>query len=181
MIKNALKSLFFMLSIREQRLCLLLIFTCLFIWTKEQFKDFQLKAKNFEQVVVDLESQNLWKENEATIDQNLADRILMYEADKTFSAVQLVSKMDELTKSIDSKPTLPSPRSKEGNNFNIHTQQVSFNSMRMDELIGFYSQLKSLNPYITLKNFQVSSNTKNPELLNVNLVLRSFELNKDIR
>ena len=68
MITNALKSLFFMLSIREQRLCLLLIFTCLFIWTKEQFKDFQLKAKNFEQVVVDLESQNLWKENEATID-----------------------------------------------------------------------------------------------------------------
>lgn len=175
------KKLFlYKLSLREKGLFLLLISAIILSWAFRVNEQIRLSYAKHNQVRQTLKSQQLWIQNEPKIDQDLKERLTIFDRKKTYSSIQLVSKIDELARSEKLEPTLYTPISKEATNFNINTLRVNFRSIPLSSIIQFQDKLEKEAPYITLKNLKINANKQDPNLLNADFEILSFELIQDI-
>lgn len=99
---------------------------------------------------------------------------------KTFSAAQLVGRLDSLARDNEiSSFDISTPSTQETQLFSFHSVRFSIKQAQIAELIRFDQSVKAFSPYIALSDFQLSANKRDPRYLDAVFELVSFELKED--
>ena len=165
-------------DLREKYLLLGFIVILLLVWIGNfsnklyDWKNEKNEASN------ELEIQKQWLDKSSYYEKELALALEKVDPSKTFSALQLVEKIDAINRSIKiaEKTDSDVPRTKEGEIFNDHTLKLRLNNVNIEEFKTFIANIEPLSPYISPTSVRIKSNQRNPELLNIRLEINSFDL-----
>ena len=174
------RQIFNALSLRERYLVAVFIWALLLLWGLALAESFQ---KNYRAYSLDTQ---LLKAFEDTLAQSGQAELLLagaregLDSGKTFSAAQLVGRLDSLAR--DNKVSsfdISTPSTVETQLFSFHNVRVSIKRARITELIRFDQAVKAYSPYIALGDFQITANKRDPRFLDAVFELVSFELKEE--
>lgn len=175
-----IRQLYNTLSIRERYLVALIVWVVLLVWLLGILDDFRATWTSFS-----LNSQ-LLESFEDTIAQADEAQLLLetarqgLEGDKTFSAAQLVGRLDSIARENEvSSFDISTPSTQETQLFSRHNVRMTIKRGRVAELIRFDQAVKRHSPYIALADFQLSANKRDPRFLDAVFELVSFELKEE--
>jgi len=175
-----IRQIFNVLSLRERYLVAIIIWVLLLVWVLSLFETFQ---KNWSTYSL---NNQLLESFEATLAQSEAADIMLSSAregldgTKTFSAAQLMGRLDSLARDNEvSGFDISTPATIESQLFSFHTVRLSIQRSRISELIRFDQAVKAYSPYIALADIQVTANKRDPRFLDAVFELVSFELKED--
>ena len=174
------RQIFNAFSIRERYLVAIFIWALLLVWLlglldsfKESWRSYSLNS-------------DLINSLEATLAQADEAKALLASAregldgSKTFSAAQLVGRLDSLARENKvSSFDLSTPSTQETQLFSFHNVRLSIKRARIAELIRFDQAVKEYSPYIALGDFQITANKRDPRFLDAVFELVSFELKEE--
>jgi hypothetical protein len=175
-----IRQLYNTLSIRERYLVALIIWVVLLVWLLGILDNFRATWTTFS-----LNSQ-LLESFEDTLEQADEAQALLEAArkgldgNKTFSAAQLVGRLDSIARENEvSSFDLSTPSTQETQLFSFHSVRMTIKRGRISELIRFDQAVKTHSPYIALSDFQLSANKRDPRFLDAVFELVSFELKEE--
>jgi hypothetical protein len=175
-----IRQIFNALSLRERYLVAIIIWVVLLVWFLGLIDTFKQSWGAYA-----LNNQ-LINSFEATLAQSEEAEILLRSArqgldsNKTFSAAQLVGRLDSLAR--DNEVTsfdISTPSTQDTQLFSFHNVRLSVKRARISELIRLDQAIKTHSPYIALANFQLSANRRDPRFLDADFELVSFELKEE--
>ncbi|NBD39175.1 MAG: hypothetical protein GVY10_11465 [Verrucomicrobia bacterium] len=172
-----LRKIFHAFSLRERFLLALILWALLLAWLLSLLDSFQVSLRTWSL------NSDLISSFEATLAQAEEAESLLESAregldgSKTFSAPQLVGRLDSIAREnkVDNFD-ISSPSTVETELFSFHTVRLSINRSRMPGLISFDQAVKEFSPYIALSEFRLNANKRDPRFLDADFELVSFEL-----
>lgn len=174
------RQLFNFLSLRERYLLALFIWALLFMWGIFLLQSAQSTWERFSS------SRQILTQYEDTLKlADAAEQLLRsarqgLDSSKTFSAAQLVGRLDSIARENEiSSFDISTPSTIESQLFTFNNVRFSIKRSRIEELIKFEQAVKAYSPYIALGNFQIDANTRDPRFLDATLELVSFELKEE--
>ena len=174
------QQIFNALSLRERYLLSLFIWALLLVWLLSLLESFQSTWGTFSlnrQLVATLEETVAQAGQAETL---LAAARQGLDGSKTFSAAQLVGRLDSLARENKvSSFDISTPSTVETQLFSFHNVRLSIKRARIGELIRFDQAVKAYSPYIALGDFQVTANKRDPRFLDAVFELVSFELKEE--
>ena len=175
-----IRQVFNFLSLRERYLLAAFIWALLFLWAVFLLQSAKVTWGSFKSNQADL------KQYEDTLGlADAAEQLLRsaregLDTSKTYSAAQLVGRLDSLARENEvSSFDLSTPSTEESQLFTFNNVRLSIKRSRIAELIRFEQAVKTYSPYIALGNFQITANARDPRFLDANLELVSFELKEE--
>ncbi len=175
-----LRKIFHAFSLRERFLLALIIWALLLAWLLALLESFQesLRTWNLNSELITSFEATLGQAEEADLLLQRAREGL--DGNKTFSASQLVGKLDSLARENEvDNFDISSPSTVETELFSFHTVRLSIKRSQMPDLIRFDQAVKKFTPYIALSEFRLSANRRDPRFLDADFELVSFELKED--
>ena len=174
------RQIFNFLSLRERYLLAAFIWALLLMWGVFLVQSAQTTWRSFKKSKGDL---NQYEETLGLADaaeQLLRNARQGLDSSKTFSAAQLVGRLDSLARENKvSSFDLSTPSTIESQLFTFNNVRLSIKRSRIEELIRFEQAVKAYSPYIALSNFQITANKRDPRFLDATLELVSFELKEE--
>jgi hypothetical protein len=177
---NLIRQVFNFLSLRERYLLAAFIWVLLFIWGVFLLQSAQSTWSSFSR------SKEILAQYEDTLElSDAAEQLLRsarqgLDSSKTFSAAQLVGRLDSIARENEvSSFDISTPSTIESQLFTFNNVRFSIKRTRIEELIRFEQAVKAYSPYIALSNFQVDANNRDPRFLDATLELVSFELKEE--
>lgn len=175
-----LRQVFNILSLRERYLLAAFIWALLLMWgvfllqslklTWNSFRSNQTSLRQFEETLALADA----------AEQLLRNARQGLDSSKTFSAAQLVGRLDSLARENEvSSFDISTPSTIESQLFTFNNVRLSIKRARIAELIRFEQAVKAYSPYIALGNFQITSNKRDPRFLDATFELVSFELKEE--
>ena len=174
------RQIFNALSLRERYLVSLFIWALVLVWLLGLLESFQNTWGGFSlnRQLLDTFEQTLAQSDQA--EALLAGAREGLDGSKTFSASQLVGRLDSLARENEvSSFDISTPSTVETQLFSFHNVRLSIKRARIGELIRFDQAVKTYSPYIALGDFQVSANKRDPRFLDAVFELVSFELKEE--
>lgn len=175
-----IRKLFNSLSLRERYLLAAIIWVLILVWLLGLIENFQRTWTTYS-----LNTQ-LIDSFEATLEQSEEAEALLRSArqgldgNKTFSAAQLVGRLDSIARENEvSSFDISTPSTQETQLFSFHNVRLTIKRGRISELIRFDQAVKTHSPYIALSDFQLSANKRDPRFLDAVFELVSFELKEE--
>ena len=175
-----IRKLFNSLSLRERYLLAAIIWVLILVWLLGLIENFQRTWATYS-----LNTQ-LINSFEATLEQSGEAEALLRSArqgldsNKTFSAAQLVGRLDSIARENEvSSFDISTPSTQETQLFSFHNVRLTIKRGRIAELIRFDQAVKTHSPYIALSDFQLSANKRDPRFLDAVFELVSFELKEE--
>ncbi len=175
-----IRQIFNVLSLRERYLVMAFVWALLLLWLVFLMEGLRGTWTSFSQ------NRNNLATFEYTIGQAEEAELLLQEArqgldsSKTFSAAQLVGRLDSLARENEvSSFDLSTPSSIETQLFNFNNVRLSIKRARISDLIRFDQAVKAYSPYIALGDFQITANKRDPRFLDATFELVSFELKEE--
>lgn len=172
-----LRKIFHAFSLRERFLLALILWALLLAWLLSLLDSFQVSLRTWSL------NRDLISSFEATLAQADEAESLLESAregldgSKTFSAPQLVGRLDSIARENEvANFDISSPSTVETELFSFHTVRLSINRSRMPGLIRFDKAVKEFSPYIALSEFRLTANKRDPRFLDADFELVSFEL-----
>lgn len=123
-----------------------------------------------------LKDQRSWLALAPTVEGQLQESLQKFNPERTFNSAALVGRIDALARQTGVNHDISTPRSQQGEKFEFHTMRVSIRNTPMDKWLAFADKLEAESPYINLESVRLSADNRNPELLDGQLILKSFEL-----
>lgn len=176
----AVRRIFNALSLRERYLVAIIIWVLLLAWLLGLLEGFQetWRAYSLDSRFIESLESTLGQAGEA--ERLLASAREGLDSTKTFSASQLVGRLDSLARQNEvSSFDISTPSTQETQLFSFHTIRLNIKRARIGELIRFDQAVKEHSPYIALGTFQVSANKRDPRFLDAVFELVSFELKEE--
>lgn len=175
-----LHGLFNLLALRERVLLMFIVWTLLLWWTFSLLGGYNTVTTRLEDARLALRTQEVLLAGKPEIDIRLAGALERLDPTKTFTASQLVARVDALARqptglSFDINPA----QSEASGPFSVHTVRVEFNRARIAPLIEFARLLQAESPYIGLDSIRVTANRSDPQYLDARFEVSSFELQGD--
>ena len=174
------RQIFNALSLRERYLMAGFVWVMVLIWLASLLGSFQQTWRTFSL------NGDLLTTFQSTIEQAGQAEVLLKDArkgldgSKTFSAAQLVGRLDSLARENEvTSFDISTPSTVESELFSFHNVRLSIKRARNSELIRFDQAVKAYSPYIALGSFQVSANKRDPRFLDAVFELVSFELKEE--
>lgn len=175
-----IRQMFNALTLRERYLVATIIWVLLLVWLLGLLDSFKSTWTTFSL------NSDLRESFEATLEQADEAEALLASAregldgSKTFSAAQLVGRLDSLARENEvSSFDISTPATQETQLFSFHNVRLSIKRARISELIRFDQAVKEHSPYIALSDFQLSANKRDPRFLDAVFELVSFELKEE--
>jgi hypothetical protein len=175
-----IRQLFNVLSLRERFLLAAIVWVLLLVWLLGLVDSMQRTwtAYSLNEQLIDSLEATLAQSDEAEILLESAREGL--DGTKTFSAAQLVGRLDSLARENEvSSFDISSPSTQDTQLFSFHNVRLSIKRARIEELIRFDQAVKRDSPYIALSDFQLIANKRDPRFLDAVFELVSFELKED--
>lgn len=177
---SLLRQFFNVLSLRERYLLALFIWALLFMWAVFLLQSAQSSWERFSR------NKEILGYYEETLElSDAAEQLLRtarqgLDSSKTFSAAQLVGRLDSIARDNEvSSFDISTPSTIESQLFTFNNVRFSIKRSRIEELIRFEQAVKAYSPYIALSNFQIDANNRDPRYLDATLELVSFELKEE--
>lgn len=175
-----IRNLFFSLSVRERLLLTVFVWALIMVWLLGLLDSFGNTLRDFRYNGQALER------FEETLEQSEMVELLLEEAragldsSRTYSASQLVGRLDSLAREADlGSFDLNIPSTQETDLFSFHNVRLNINNTRIEELIAFDQRIKEDAPYISLARFELVASRRDPRYLDAVFELTSFELKED--
>ena len=176
-ILNKTRRIFFRLSSREKMLVAAFVFTGVAIWANSTIRGLSGLEYDLRIARENLEGQQLWLDEAISINSRLDQVLAQLKSDKTFTGPELAGKIDEIARQQEGVVFESfTPRTDSDTEFNLHSLRIRFRRASIAELLTFNEALKAENPYITLESLRINANKSNPEQLDAQFVVSSFEL-----
>jgi hypothetical protein len=175
-----IRQLYNTLSIRERYLVALIVWVVLLVWLLGIIDNFRATWTTFSLNSQLLESfeDTLAQADEAQVLLEAARQGL--DSNKTFSAAQLVGRLDSIARENEvSSFDISTPSTQETQLFSFHNVRLTIKRSQIAELIRFDQAVKTHSPYIALADFQLSANKRDPRFLDAVFELVSFELKEE--
>lgn len=121
-----------------------------------------------------------WIKNRSVIEQNEKKTAGSLQPEKTLSANQLLTTVNQLAaesglKQITTSGTLPSSTSGQ---FAVHSQEFVIRNIDWEALSRFYEALQQRSPYIAIERFTLRSTGNNAAQLELSLKATSMEIRR---
>ncbi len=123
-----------------------------------------------------LKEQRDWLALGPTVDTQLQESLQRFNPESTFNSAALVGRIDGLARQTSVNHDISTPRTQQGEKFEFHTMRVSIRNTPMEKWLAFAGKLEAESPYINLESVRLNADNRNPELLDGQLILKSFEL-----
>ena len=175
---STLKALFNKLTTREKVLLTGLIWIGALAWLSLVTGRFTELRAELNQANQKLESQQFWLDREDPIEERLAQALSKVNPENTFNSAQLVGKIDSFARKFNLNHELSSPRTQEGEVFNLHSLTLNARGKTLERLINFNKKIQEEFPYIALEELSLNASKSNPTLLDARFMINSFELNE---
>lgn len=171
------RRLFFRLSSREKVLITAFVFTGIGIWAGAVLRGLGELDYSLDVARASLKDQQLWLDEAKSINSRLNAVLSRLKSDKTFTSAELAGKIDEIARRQEGVVFESfTPRTDSDTEFNLHSLRIRFRRASIGELLNFNEALKEEGPYITLESLRINANKSNPEQLDAQFVVSSFEL-----
>jgi hypothetical protein len=174
------RQIFNALSLRERYLVAAIIWVLLVVWLLGLVEGMQKTwiSYSLNRQLIDSFEATLAQSEEAELLVESARRGL--DSNKTFTAAQLVGRLDSLARENEvSSFDISTPSTQDTQLFSFHNVRLSIKRARITELIRFDQAVKAHSPYIALGDFQIIANKRDPRFLDAVFELVSFELKED--
>lgn len=175
-----IRQIFNALSLRERYLVAAIIWVLLLVWLLGLLENFQTTWRSYSLNAQLLESfeNSLAEADEA--EALLASARQGLDGNKTFSAAQLVGRLDSIARENEiSSFDISTPSTQETQLFSFHNVRLNIKRGRITELMRFDQAAKEHSPYIALGDFQLSANKRDPRFLDAVFEFVSFELKEE--
>ncbi|MGA1205530.1 MAG: hypothetical protein ACO3ZW_06955 [Opitutales bacterium] len=174
------RQIFNALSLRERYLLAIFVWTLLFLWLVFLVQALQTSVRTLNLNRAALESFEYTLSQTSQAEALLRSAREGLDSSKTFSASQLVGRLDSLARANEvSSFDISTPTTLESQLFTFNNVRLSIKRARITELIRFKQAVKVYSPYIALGDFQVSANKRDPRFLDATFELVSFELKEE--
>lgn len=126
-----------------------------------------------------LNTQEGWLEQAPLVDEQLQENLQRFNPQQTFNSASLVGRIDALARQTGVNHDISTPRTQQGDKFEFHTMRVTIRNTPMEKWLAFADKLEAESPYINLERVSLDADSRNPELLDGQFILQSFELKED--
>jgi hypothetical protein len=174
---RTLRALFLGLQLREKLLLVAFAVLIVAIWGA----NFNRRAWQFKRAAatttVDLEIQQRWLDNQATIEADVKKTAARLDPVRTLDATSLLATVSSLA-SEAGLSAIRSGESRDETNgqFNVHTREFTIDKAEYGALIKFYLSLQARFPLIGIERFAQVPDRANPALSVVSLTVSAPEV-----
>jgi hypothetical protein len=177
---NLLRQLYHAFSMRERILVALFVWGLLLAWVlalaEQTGRHTRARSTNREI----LEAFKTQLAQAAPADDMLRRARAGVDASRTFSAARLVGQLDNIARETElASFDLSIPGTQETDLFSFHTVRLNIKRAQLPELIAFDERIKAFSPYISLAQFQIIANRRDPRYLDAVFEFTAFELKED--
>lgn len=99
---------------------------------------------------------------------------------KTIGALKLSSQVDEIARAASLSANIASPTRKQSGIFSTYTVRVSCRDASLAQLIDFARQVREKSPYLAMRRFKLSADSRDPKKLAAEMEIESFELSQSL-
>ncbi|MBN1403402.1 MAG: hypothetical protein JW942_02900 [Opitutales bacterium] len=96
---------------------------------------------------------------------------------KALGPIRLSSTVDDLARKAGLTADIGSPQSKDNSIFKTSSVRISARGANLEQLINFTQSVRQQAPYLALRRFKMSADQRNPQSINAEIEIESFELN----
>lgn len=173
---NKLKTAYNRITAREK------VLLALFLWVVVLFWGMWFSSR-MSQLVADLKAahaalgrQQIWLDNEASIEARLVESRNILDPKKTFGKNQFIGKIDAIARSAGVNYDITNPTTTLGDVFNEHSLTVQIRDASMKALLGFEAAILKEGAYLGIKEVKMSPNRRDPNLLSAQFDIIALEL-----
>lgn len=171
-----LKTLYNQITQREKILLVLFLWLMVFIWGTWQMGRMSQLMDDINTVNASLAHQQIWLDNESSIEARLLASRNILDPKKTYARSQFIAKVDGVARSTGATYDITNPTTALGDVFNEHSLSVQFRDAPMKALLAFESAIDKEGAYITITAEKLSPNRRDPNLLNAQFDVIALEL-----
>jgi len=154
---RTLRALFLARLLREKLLLVAFVVLGVAMW----FSDFSHRAGVFwreqRSATVTLAEQKQWLANRAAIEAAAQKSAGRLDPASTLDATRLYAEVDKIARDAGLNPGLGEQRDVIGEQFSVHSLQVTVNRVDWESLKKFYLNLQARSPYIGIEQFALNA------------------------
>jgi hypothetical protein len=154
---RTIRALFLGCGLREKLLLVGLITIFVLVWLSNFGSRTSLFWRQQKATTVTLEDQRFWLSNRAEIEAAALKSASQFDAANTLTAPGLYATMNQLASEAGLKPGVVQEKDEPGGQFIVHSVRVQFSQADWDSSLRFYRTLSARSPYITLEQFQFTT------------------------
>ncbi|WOO40034.1 hypothetical protein [Rubellicoccus peritrichatus] len=173
---NKLKYYYRRISLREKILLSGFLWVIVFIWFVFSIDGIKEVKNEWAKWSGLLRGQEALLKTGPLVDAQLQESLQRFNPERTFDSESLVGRIDGLARQTGVNHDISTPRTQQGDKFEFHTMRVTIRKTPIDKWLAFADKLREESPYINLESVRISADKRNPELLDGQFVLKSFEL-----
>jgi hypothetical protein len=173
---NPLRTWFVGRLLREKVLVLALVLLGALIWASSALEHLQTTLRGFRAAESALATQQLWLDNQSTIEDAAAAAVRDLDPARTYDATFLVAEIMGIASRSGLAVNTEPPRTQRSPQFAVHTVQVTTRRAELSSLLRFYQELASKAPYLGLEQISLQGDRSAPGLVNATLQVVSVEL-----
>jgi hypothetical protein len=173
-----LRQVFFSLKSRERVLLSALFFACFLIAAVFVIRGLRGEVPAYLQARRTLDQQSRLLEAEPAVRARLNEALATVDGSRTYSATQLVAKLDSLRRQIGLTVDLSSATAEEAGIYTAYNVRLRVDNGNLEDLVRFNNAVLRENPYIVITQFQFSASRRDPRQIDATFDIASFELKK---
>lgn len=177
---NKIKYYYRRISLREKMLLAAFLWVVVFIWFVFSIDGIKEVKNEWRKWSGLLNSQEALLSNGPLVESQLQESLRRFNPEDTFDSEKLVGRIDGLARQTGVNHDISTPRTQQGDKFEFHTMRVTIRKTPIEKWLAFADKIREESPYINLESVRVSADQRNPELLDGQFIIKSFELKNPV-
>jgi len=177
---NLARQVFFSLKSRERVLLTLLIGALFLVWLALLVRAFRADIPAYLSSRRALASQSQMLERDPLVRAELEAALANVDAARTYTASQLVAKLDSLRREIGLTVDMSAATAEEAGIYTAYNVRLRVDSGNLEDLVRFNEAVQRENPYIVITQFQFTASRRDPREIDATFDIASFELKQTL-
>lgn len=177
---NLIRQVFFSLKGRERLLLTLLFGALLLVWLAVVIRSLRAEVPDYLSSRRALKTQSRMLEEAPTVQAMLNEALATVDASRTYSATQIVAKLDSLCRELGLKVDISSAVAEEAGIYTAYNVRMRVENGNLEDLVRFNEAVQRENPYIVITQFQFSANRRDQREIDATFDIASFELKQTL-
>lgn len=166
---------FFRLSLRERLIAVVLLAALGIFWASSVVSGFRETADQNQRVSAELEFQETILSREASVEEEISQRLEQVDAGRSLNASSFVEAVDQFSRGVGLRPDMDPVKTFRGEMVSVHRLELYFDDVAIVPVIDFIRRLENDGLPVSIDSMLLSANQRSPERLDVSLRLAGFE------
>ncbi|MFP4281355.1 MAG: hypothetical protein ACLFR7_00155 [Opitutales bacterium] len=179
-MSRLLRQLFFGLRNRERLLLFTLFAALLLLWATVLLRELRTGWTEYRDWRTIFAEQSETIERAPAVDAELAAALSTLDSGRTYSASQLVGKLDSVARDIGLSVDLDASVTEGAGIYTAHNVRLRINDGNLADIMRFNEAVQTEAPYIAITQFRLAANRRDPRLIDATFDIASFELQENL-